>query len=74
MELNNKIRKKKDLSGLAILKSFVCVCVCVWKVVGHFSNFQVFFADQCSQTIGNCRWPTVIYNAGVEHHLVSTEC
>ena len=73
MELNNKIRKKKDLSGLAVLKSFVCVCVCEkWSVILVISKF--FFADQCSQTIGNCRWPTVIYNAGVEHHLVSTEC
>ena len=33
--------------------------MCV-KVVSHFCNFQVFFADQCSQTIDNCRWPTII--------------
>ena len=41
--------------------------MCVWKMVGHFCNFQDFFAvqcSQCSQTIGNCRWPTIICNAG----------
>ena len=45
---------------MAVLKSFF---LCVWKVVDHFCNFQVFFcfffADQCSQTIDNCWWPTL---------------
>ena len=36
----------------------------MWKVVSHFCNIQVFFADQCSQMINNCQWPTVICSAG----------
>ena len=48
---------KKDLSGLAVLKSFFCV----WKVVSHFCNVQFFFANQYFQTIGNCRWPSDYY-------------
>ena len=38
MELNNKIRKKKDLSGLAVLKSFLCVCE-KWLVIFVISKF-----------------------------------
>ena len=45
MELNNTIRRKKDLSTLTVLKSFLCV----WKVVGHFCNFQAF----CQQSLLN---------------------
>ena len=58
--MNNKIRKKKRSFRFG---SFKILFVCVWKVVGHFCNFQVFFANQCSQTIGSCRWPTIICNA-----------
>ena len=37
MELNNKIRKK-DLSGLAVLKSFFCVCE-KWSVIFVITKF-----------------------------------
>ena len=60
VELNNKIKKKKVLSGLAVLKSFLCVCE---KPLVIFVISKFFFADQCSQTIGSCQWPTVIGNA-----------
>ena len=38
MELNNEIRRKKDLSALTVLKSLFYV----QKVVDHFCNFRVF--------------------------------
>ena len=58
--------EKKDFSGLAVLKSFFCVCE-KWSVIFVISKF--FFADQYSQTIGNCWWPTVICNAVTAHTL-----
>ena len=38
MELNRNIRKKKDLSGLTVLKSFFCVCE-KWSVIFVISKF-----------------------------------
>ena len=50
----NKKLEKKDLSGLTVLKSFLCVCVCVcvcekWSVIFVISKFfcqPMFSNDQ----------------------------
>ena len=59
VELNNEIRKRKVFQLWQFQTPFF-VCE-KWLVIFVISKF--FFADQCSQTIDNCWWPTVICNA-----------